>query len=149
MRATETLHRFDDRNITWRKLGDFEGFVASILYVDEPANVAEFIVKFDPNTSSMIHRHLAATHTFVIDGDHIIYEIDGRLRESRPVGRYTFTAPDGDSHTEGGGTAGCTLLYSIRGTSDALFDLLDEQGKTIATLRTGDFKAALDAQKQN
>ena len=147
--ATQAVHHFDDSNIEWRKLGDFTGFVASILFVDEATNVVEFIVKFDPNTNSLVHRHLAATYTFVIEGAHIIYEIDGRLRDSRPAGRFTVTQPDGDSHTEGGGADGCVLLYSIRGHTDALFDLLDAAGKTIATLRTSDFKAALVAQGRN
>jgi 2,4'-dihydroxyacetophenone dioxygenase len=144
--ATQTMYHFDDRHIAWRKLGDFTGFVASILYVDEASNTVEFIVKFDPNTNSLAHRHLAATYTFVIEGAHIIYELDGRLRDSRPTGRFTFTPPDGDCHTEGGGADGCVLLYSIRGHTDALFDLLDATGKTTATLRTSDFKAALAAQ---
>ena len=143
---SQAVRHFDDSNIEWRKLGDFTGFVASILFVDEATNVVEFIVKFDPNTNTLAHRHLASTYTFVIEGAHIIYEIDGRLRQSRPAGRFTFTQPDGDSHTEGGGANGCVLLYSIRGHSDALFDLLDAAGKTITTLRTSDFKAALVAQ---
>ena len=147
--AAQAIHRFDDSNVEWRTLGDFTGFVASILFVDDATNMVEFIVKFDPNTNTLAHRHLAATYTFVIEGAHIIYEIDGRLRDSRPAGRFTFTHPDGDCHTEGGGADGCVLLYSIRGHSDALFDLLDAAGKTIATLRTSDFKAALVAQGQN
>jgi hypothetical protein len=43
---------------------------------------------------------------------------------------------------------GCVLQYSVRGETDALFDVLDDDLKVQATLRTQDFKAAFDAQKQ-
>ena len=142
-----TPYRFDDRNIGWRELGDFKHFVVSIFAVDEEKNVADFIVKFAANEQIFLHRHLALTHTFVIDGEHILYEPDGKVREVRPVGRFT-SSPGGDAHREGGGATGCVVLYSVRGETDALFDVLDDDLRVVATLRTGDFKAAFDAQKQ-
>lgn len=146
--AQTTSSRFDDRNIQWRALGDFEHLTVTILSVDEKRNIADFIVKFDPNEKIFLHRHLALTNTFVIDGEHIIYEPGSKqLREIRPVGRYTSSQP-GDAHHEGGGANGCILYYSVRGETDALFDVMDENGAVIATLRTADFKAALDEQDQ-
>jgi 2,4'-dihydroxyacetophenone dioxygenase len=140
-------YRFDDRNMRWRALGDFEHFVVFIFAVDEKNNIADFIIKFEPDKRIFLHRHLALTNTFVVDGEHIIYEPDGRVREVRPVGRFTSSQP-GDAHREGGGVNGCVLQYSVRGETDALFDVLDDDLRVLATLRTGDFKAALDAQKQ-
>ncbi|NOT57771.1 MAG: regulator, partial [Deltaproteobacteria bacterium] len=49
---------------------------------------------------------------------HIIYEANGKVREVRPVGRYTSSQP-GDAHREGGGANGCVLHYSVRGETDA------------------------------
>jgi hypothetical protein len=89
----------------------------------------------------------AVTNTFVIEGEHIIYEPDGQVREVRPVGRYTFSK-GGDAHNEGGGANGCILYYSVRGEADALFEMLDADLKVVATLRTRDFKAAFDAHQQ-
>ena len=140
-------YRFDDRNIRWRELGDFKHFVVFIFSVDEAKNIADFIIKFEPNKQIFLHRHLALTNTFVVDGEHIIYEANGVVRETRPVGRYT-SSPAGDAHREGGGANGCVLHYSVRGETDALFDVLDDDFKVLATLRTSDFKAALDAQRQ-
>ena len=140
-------YRFDDRNMQWRALGDFEHFVVFIFSVDEAKNIADFIIKFEPNKQIFLHRHLALTNTFVVDGEHIIYEADGKVRDVRPVGRYTSSQP-GDAHKEGGGANGCVLHYSVRGETDALFDVLDDDFKILATLRTSDFKAAFDAQKQ-
>ena len=142
-----SYYRFDDRNMQWRALGDFEHFVVFIFGVDEKNNIADFIIKFDPNKQIFLHRHLALTNTFVVDGEHIIYEANGKVREVRPVGRYTSSQP-GDAHKEGGGANGCVLQYSVRGESDALFDVLDDDFKVLATLRTSDFKAAFEAQKQ-
>jgi hypothetical protein len=83
----------------------------------------------------------------VVDGEHIIYEPDGRKREVRAVGRFTSSKP-GDAHKEGGGANGCVLQYSVRGENDALFDVLDDDLKVVGTLRTSDFKAAFEAQQQ-
>ncbi len=144
--AQTTSYRFDDRNMQWRALGDFEHFMVTILSVDEENNIADFIVKFEPNKQIFLHRHLALTNTFVIDGEHIIYEPDTKaVREVRPVGRYT-SSPAGDAHHEGGGANGCILHYSVRGETDALFDVLDDDMNVQAILRTADFKAALDEQ---
>jgi hypothetical protein len=142
-----TPYRFDDRQIDWRALGDFKHLVASIFFVDEEQNIVDFIIKFDPNEKVLLHRHLAATNTFVVEGEHRIYEPDGQLREVRPAGRYTFST-GGDAPNEGGGPNGGVVYYTVRGQTDALFDLLDEKLKVVATLRTGDFKAAFDAQQQ-
>jgi hypothetical protein len=145
--ATQTTtYRFDDRNIRWQALGDFEHFEVFIFSVDEAKNIADFIIKFEPAKQIFLHRHLALTNTFVIDGEHIIYEADGKVRDVRPVGRYTSSQP-GDAHREGGGANGCVLHYSVRGETDALFDVLDDDFKVLATLRTSDFKAAFDTQK--
>lgn len=139
--------QFDDKNIDWRPFGDFKGFVASILHVDVDKNLAEFIIKFEPNTKAILHRHLAPTYTFVIEGDHVIYEPDGSVREVRPVGRFTASGADGDIHDEGGGPDGCTLLYSVRGNTAALFDMVDRDFNVTATQMVGDYKAAWDAQR--
>ena len=129
-------------------LGDFKHFEIFIFAVDEQNNIADFIVKFEPNERIFLHRHLALTNTFVVDGEHIIYEVDGEIREVRPVGRFTSSKP-GDAHTEGGGANGCVLQYSVRGETDALFDVLDDDLQLVVTLRTRDFKATLDAQKHD
>lgn len=145
--STMLPSQFDDRHIQWRALGDFPHLVASIFFVDEEKNIVDFVIKFDPNEQVLLHRHLAATTTFVVDGEHRIYEPDGQLREVRPVGRYTFSTAT-DPHNEGGGPTGGIVYFNVRGTTEALFDVLDADLHVVATLRTGDFKAAFDAQQE-
>lgn len=141
-------YRFDDRNIDWQPLADFEYLTARILAVDETNNIADFLIKFDPEKMIFLHRHLAQTNTIVLDGEHVIYEPGTKeVREVRPVGCYTASAP-GDAHHEGGGAKGCILHYTVRGKTDALFDVLDDDGNVQGTLRTADFKVALDQQNQ-
>ena len=138
-------HQFDDRRIQWRELAGFKHMMVSIFFVDEQRNRVDLLIKFDPNEKVLLHRHLADTNTFVVEGDHVIYEPDGQVREVRPVGQYTF-GTGRDAHDEGGGPNGCVLYYSVRGETDALFDMLDANLNVAATLHTADFKAVLDAQ---
>src|SRR5215469_8096040 len=93
---------FDDRNIRWYKLGGFEYFVFAMLDVDAPRKIVDFIAKFEPNQKIFVHRHLALTNTMVVQGEHRMYEPDGSLKEVRPVGSYTSSAP-GEPHREGAG----------------------------------------------
>jgi hypothetical protein len=141
-------HRFDDRNIRWHKFGDFTGLVVAMFDVDEERNQTDFIVKYEPNSKIFLHRHLAHTATFVVDGEHRLYEPDGEtLKEVRATGTYT-SSPAGDAHREGGGAEGGVVFYSVRGESDRLFDVLDDGMNVIGTLRTQDFKDALDEHRQ-
>ena len=142
-----TARQFDEQNIRWRELEGFKHMMVSIFFVDEARNRVDFLIKFDPNEKVLLHRHLADTNTFVIEGDHVIYEPDGSVREVRPVGQYTF-GMGRDAHDEGGGPNGCILYYSVRGETDALFDMLDANLNAVAALHTADFKAVLEAQQQ-
>jgi hypothetical protein len=137
---------FDDSNIQWRPFDGMGGFVVRIFDVDRATRTVDFAIKFDPNTQVIIHRHTALTHTFVVEGDHVIYEPDGTLRESRPVGRYTVSQVTGDVHNEGGGAKGCTLMYSVRGDTDDMFDVLDKQQNIVSKLGVAEFQALMDAQ---
>ena len=142
-----TPRQFDDQNIQWRELEGFKHLMVSIFFIDEARNRVDLLIKFDPNEKVLLHRHLADTNTFVVEGDHVIYEPDGSVREARPVGQYTF-GTGRDAHDEGGGPNGCVLYYSVRGESDALFEMLDADLNVTATLHTADFKAVSDAQQQ-
>lgn len=144
--SNHAVQLFDDKNIVWRPLEGMDGFVASILHVDRQTNTVDFLIKFEPNTQVLYHRHLAPTYTFVIEGDHVIYETDGSVRESRPIGQYSVAEVTGDIHSEGGGKDGCILLYSVRGESDELFEMLDDSFNPTVKLRVSDFQSLLDLQ---
>jgi 2,4'-dihydroxyacetophenone dioxygenase len=137
---------FDDRNIRWKSLGEaFPHFEAAVFEVDEQRRTVEFIVKFEPNQKIVYHRHLAPTRTFVVQGEHRLYEVDGSLKEARKVGTYTFTPTGAAPHLEGGGAEGCIVYYSMRAAGDEeLFEVLDEQDRVLSVLGFKDFAALKD-----
>lgn len=144
--AAETLlYPFDDRNMRWYTLGDFEHFVFAMLDVDTEKLIVDFILKFPPHRQIFLHRHLALTNTFVVQGEHRLYEPDGSLREIRPVGSYT-SSPPGEPHREGAGDGGGVVLYSVRGKDGVLFEGLDEDLKVNVTLSLEDFVGAYKEQ---
>jgi len=138
----ELKYTFDDRNINWRKMGEFEHFTYTIFAVDEANEIADFSLKFDPDERIFLHRHRAQTNTFVVQGEHILYEPEGPLKESRPVGSFTSSAASNDAHTEGGGTQGAIVIYNTRGSADGVvFDVLDDEQNIVGTLALKDLAA--------
>lgn len=143
-----TKYNFDDRNIRWSKLGDFQHFVYAMLGVDVPLQIVDFLIKYDPNQQIFLHRHLALTNTFVVQGEHRLYEPSGTLKEIRSVGSYTTSLP-GDAHREGGGNEEAVVFYSVRGKDGILFEVLDDNLNVIATLSMEDFIGLYKAQHDN
>ena len=47
-----TTLNFDDRNISWRQLGDFEHFTYTVFDVDTENEIADFALKFEPDEKS-------------------------------------------------------------------------------------------------
>src|SRR5262244_2228198 len=141
-----TSYVFDDRNIRWYKLGDFEHFVLAMLDVDVSQKIVDFILKFPPDQQIFLHRHLALTNTLVVQGEHRLYEPNGALKEVRPVGSYTSTPP-GEPHREGAGDGGGVVFYSVRGKDGVLFEVLADDFTVIGTLSLEDFANALKEQK--
>tara|TARA_R110001592_G_scaffold38609_1_gene127165 strand:+ start:3769 stop:4194 length:426 start_codon:yes stop_codon:yes gene_type:complete len=126
-------HTFDDSNITWNRLGDFEHLHYSILAIDETDKIADVLFKFAGNEKIILHRHTAHNNTFVIQGEHRLYKPDGSLKEVRPVGSMTCSAPDYEPHREGGGEQDVIIVFSIRGDG-VLYELLDDDSNQIGTL---------------
>ena len=142
-----TYYNFDDRKMRWFPFPEFGGFVFAVLDVDEKSNDVDLILKFEPNSKIFRHRHRAHTNTFVVQGEHLIYETDGSgPNEVRPCGSYTSSAA-GAAHHEGGGAEGAVVFYNVRGDNDLLFEVLDEDLKVVGELRTQDFKDALMEQQ--
>jgi len=135
-----TAFRFDDRNIHWHKLGDFENFVYSILDIDQDNRIADVLFKFEPHKPIVLHRHKVLNKTWVIQGEHRIFEPTGDLKEIRPVGSYTSSPANPDPHRECGGDEGAVVFFSIRGSriDDVLYELLDDQQTFIGAITMQD-----------
>ncbi|MFT4560532.1 MAG: hypothetical protein ACI9BW_000266 [Gammaproteobacteria bacterium] len=130
-------HTFDDSNIDWQQLGDFEHLHFSILDVDPEKKLVDVLFKFGANAQIVMHRHLAHNNTFVIQGEHRLYHPDGKLKEVRPVGSMTSSAPSEDPHREGGGDQDVIIAFNIRGDG-VLYELLDDDMQIIGTISMQD-----------
>jgi len=132
-------HLFDNANIPWQTLGNIEHLHYSILDIDRQNKIVDVVFKFAANRQIVLHRHKVLNKTFVIQGEHRLYEADGRLKEIRPVGRYTSSLPSDEPHREGGGDEDAIVFFSIRGNDGVFYEILDDNLNVIATLGMQDF----------
>jgi len=140
-------YNFDDRNIHWNKLGDFEHLVYSVLDIDEKNKIVDVLFKFAANQQVVLHRHMAHNNTLVIQGEHRLYEPNGEIKEIRPVGSYTSSPPSNDPHREGGGDQDVVVFFSIRGSDGVLYEILDDDFNLLVTLSMQDIIGLYKAQQ--
>lgn len=140
-------YKFNDQQISWSQLPGFDHLSYQILDVDREKLIVDVLFKFAANEKIALHRHVALNHMFVIQGEHRIYSSDGRLTETRPTGRYTVSHASNEPHQEGGGDQDVIILFSIRGTSGAMYEILDAEHNVIATLGMDEFEGLYAAQK--
>ena len=103
--------------------------------------------KFEANEKVVLHRHHAAYRTLVLQGELRIYEANGDLMEVRPVGSYVSKPAGGVPHTEGGGDQDAIVFFSNRGTDGVIYEILDPDLNTLATLGLQDFMGLWKAQE--
>ncbi len=144
-----TRYLFDDCNIKWQKLEGFENLAYSIFNIDRNLKIIDVIFKFTANKQIVLHRHLALNNTFVVQGEHRLYEPNGTLKEIRSVGSYTSSQPCDEPHAEGGGDEDAIVFFSIRGNDGVLYEILDDDLNVIATLSMQDFIGLYKAQQDN
>jgi hypothetical protein len=91
----------------------------------------------------MIHNN-----TFVVQGEHRLYEHDSSLKEVRPTGMYK-SSPAGDVHREGGGPGqDIVVFFDMRGRGDGPFyEILDDNQNVVAALGFADFLGVYKAQQ--
>lgn len=135
---------FNEQEVDWQKLGDFEHFVYSIVDVDEDNHIVDVLFKLAANEQIVLHRHCALNKMFVIQGEHRLYRPNGELKEVRKTGSYTSSLPDNEPHREGGGDSDVIILFSIRGDG-LLYEVLDDDQNIIATLTYQDFQDLYEA----
>ena len=135
-----STHTFDDSNIDWQRLGDFEHLHFSILDVDSENKIADVLFKFAANEKILLHRHLGHNNTLVIQGEHRLYEPDGTLKEVRPVGRMTSSPPSKDPHREGGGDQDVVIAFNMRGKVGVLYEVLDDDLNVVGTITFQDLE---------
>ena len=140
------IANFDESKVNWQRLPDLDHLWLSILDVDDTANVVDVLFKFVANEKIVLHRHVAAFHTFVVQGEHRIYEPSGDLKEVRPVGTYKAGQPDEEPHAEGGGDTDVVILFSLRPyDGGAIYEILDENHEVLSTMTFDGMKELYEA----
>jgi quercetin dioxygenase-like cupin family protein len=138
---------FDDANVRWYQLEGVDHASYHVCSVDVENKIVDVLFKFDANQRVILHNHHADYRTLVLQGELRIYKANGDLIETRPVGSYVERPAGGEPHTEGGGDQDAIVFFSNRGTDGMIYELLDGDMNTIATLGLHDFKGLLDAQE--
>ncbi len=118
-----------------------DGLEVYVFDVDLERQIIDAVFRFPVNDAVSLHRHVSQTNMLILEGELIIYEEDGSVRDRRTVGHYYVGIRD-DVHTEGGGPDGAIVLYSVRGHGDPnVIELLDEKHNVIGALRFDDVVA--------
>jgi hypothetical protein len=134
-------YQLNGRELDWHPFGKFTGFVYTILDVNVGKRTIDMMFKFEPNRNCFYHRHVAPATSLVLEGEHHIYERGGdgeTVHTIRTAGTFAISG-GGDVHIEGGGEQGCTVLFSMRGDSDHIYDILDDDLNIVREISIHDF----------
>lgn len=130
---------FDTSGIDWRPFIT-DGCFYKLLDVNIEARTADMLVKFEPNAQCLYHRHVAQCASLVLEGDHVVIEPEraGGAVKTKPAGTFA-SGTAGEVHIEGGGPNGVVIYFSMRGTSDAIYDLLNPDLTLMKAITIQDF----------
>ena len=126
----------------WR---DFltDGCFYKILNVDREAGQVDLLVKFEPASECLYHRHAATTTTLVLEGELVIRERTpdgGETRRVKPAGSYSIGG-EGEVHIEGSNDAEPTVVFfSFRTQGDVIYELLNPDLSLRRQIRVADFE---------
>lgn len=131
--------KFDPSAVDWR---DFitKGCYYKLLNVDLEARQADMLVKFDPDSLCMYHRHAATTTTLVLEGELRVREqCDGReVVKIKPAGSYSIGG-EGEIHIEGSGEETAIIFFSMRTSGEVIYELLNSDLSLRKAITVADF----------
>lgn len=132
---------FDEATIKWGQLPGIDHTWLSIVAVDDEAKIIDVLFKFEAGKQIVLHRHVAAFHTYVVSGEHRIYTPEGELAEVRPQGTYKVSPASELPHKEGGGEEDVIVLFSLRPySSGAIYEVLDEDQQVVSVMTFADMR---------
>lgn len=143
---------YDPEAATWVHYGDSPRFDYPIDYsiavveADVEAGRIDFLVRWAPDAYCHHHRHLGTTEAVVIEGEqhltqHRPFETVTKIRTAGFAG----PVPDGETHMERAGADGLTMLFSTHAPDGRLFEVLDDDGRVLATATIAEFLDRLAA----
>ena len=116
---------YDASQIEWSKFFT-PGTWYRLLHVDVAARTADMLVKFEPQSECMYHRHAACTSTLVLSGELRVREqVDGgEVIKVKPAGSYSHGG-EGEIHIEGSGAEEAVIFFGMRSENDVIYELLN------------------------
>ena len=137
--ASAAGFRYDSASVDW---SDFftPGTFYRILNVDLAARTADMLVKFEPRSQCMYHRHAATTQTLVLQGELRVREqIDGReVLKVKPAGSFSVGGY-GEVHIEGSGEEEAIIFFGMRTDTDVIYELLNDDLSLRRAVTVADF----------
>lgn len=132
--------RYDTSEFDWRVFIT-EGCYYKLLNVDVEHGQADMIVKFEPNSECIYHRHAATTTTMVLEGELRVREqIDGsEVIKIKPAGSYSVGS-EGEVHIEGAGDKATIIFFSMRTDGDVIYELLNPDLSLRKAITVADFE---------
>ena len=131
--------RYDTSAVEWR---DFitDGCFYKLLNVDLEARQADMLVKFEPDSECLYHRHAATTTTLVLEGELRIREQTerGEQLKVKPAGSYSIGG-EGEVHIEGSGDEPTIIFFSMRTKGDVIYELLNPDLTLRRSITVADF----------
>lgn len=102
----------------------------------------EFLGKWAPNSYCHFHRHLGATTSLVLEGEHHTVEtVDGReIHQVRGPGDYA-QKPGGEAHMEFAGPQGSLVFFRMEAVDGQLFEVLGRGERVLASTPLAEFVA--------
>ncbi len=118
--------RHDTSQVQWAKFFT-PGTWYRIMNVDLDARTADMLVKFEPQSQCMYHRHACCTTTLVLEGELRVREqLNGaEVVKVKPAGSYSRGGL-GEIHIEGSGHEDAIIFFAMRTTGDVIYELLNE-----------------------
>jgi quercetin dioxygenase-like cupin family protein len=131
--------KYDPTNVEWHKFFT-PGTWYRILNVDVAARTADMLVKFEPDSQCMYHRHAAFTSTLVLEGELRVHEqIDGgEVVKVKPAGSYS-AGGEGEIHIEGSGHEQAIIFFGMRSDTDVIYELLNDDLSLKRAVTVADF----------
>ena len=142
---TSTLSGFKTDDINWHHLlggpnFDFPiDYWIAVLGGDIAAGRVDFLVKWEPESYCHYHRHIGATTTLVLEGEHHVVETSATetVHKVRQAGHFARNN-GGDLHMEYGGAQGTVVLFSMQSDDGRLFDVHDKDLNVLTTTTVED-----------
>ena len=99
------------------------------------------LVKFEPDSQCMYHRHACCTSTLVLEGELRVREqLDGgEVLKVKPAGSYSMGG-EGEIHIEGSGAQEAIIYFGMSSDSDVIYELLNEDLSLRRAVTGADFE---------